>query len=164
MIRKVIVVVLVIVTVGSGTIGVITGSGLFNWSYDWKKGEWQTPHCKSLWVGLGTKRMLAFNFVEFLDERPSSKDKNIQWPGWNYHYRVMQIENLYLQAHTLSISFIIPLVISVLSAVYPTIAFIRGPLRRFRRRRKGLCVKCGYNLTGNTTGICSECGTTIISQ
>ena len=51
----------------------------------------------------------------------------------------------------------------MLSATYPIIAFIRGPLRRYRRRRKGLCVKCGYNLTGNTTGICSECGTTTTS-
>lgn len=45
-----------------------------------------------------------------------------------------------------------------LFASYPTIAFVRGPLRRWRRSRKGLCIKCGYNLTGNTTGICSECG------
>lgn len=43
-------------------------------------------------------------------------------------------------------------------AVYPTIAFINGPYRRYRRRKKGLCLKCGYNLTGNVTGICSECG------
>lgn len=40
----------------------------------------------------------------------------------------------------------------------PTLAFIRGPLRRYRRRRKGLCLKCGYNLTGNTSGRCPECG------
>jgi len=48
--------------------------------------------------------------------------------------------------------------IFILFATYPTIAFIRGPLRRYRRRKRGLCLKCGYNLTGNTTGICSECG------
>jgi len=29
------------------------------------------------------------------------------------------------------------------------------------RRRIGCCKKCGYNLTGNTTGVCSECGTPI---
>ncbi len=45
-----------------------------------------------------------------------------------------------------------------LLATYPTIAFIRGPLRRWRRRRRGLCVACGYDLTGNVTGVCSECG------
>ncbi len=27
-----------------------------------------------------------------------------------------------------------------------------------RRRRSGLCVKCGYNLTGNVSGRCPECG------
>ncbi len=43
-------------------------------------------------------------------------------------------------------------------AAYPTIAFIRGPLRRWRRRRKGLCIRCGYNLEGNVSGVCSECG------
>ena len=41
---------------------------------------------------------------------------------------------------------------------YPFISFVRGPLRRFSRRCRGLCVKCGYNLAGNTTGTCPECG------
>ncbi len=45
--------------------------------------------------------------------------------------------------------------------VYPTIAFIRGPLRRWRRRKRGECLNCGYNLTGNVTGVCSECGTAV---
>jgi hypothetical protein len=49
--------------------------------------------------------------------------------------------------------------LSSLLAVYPAIAFIRGPLRRHRRRRKGLCLKCGYDLTGNVSGVCPECGT-----
>lgn len=40
----------------------------------------------------------------------------------------------------------------------PVLAFIRGPLRRRRRRKKGFCVKCGYNLRGNVSGICPECG------
>jgi hypothetical protein len=43
-------------------------------------------------------------------------------------------------------------------AIYPTIVFIRGPYRRYRRRKKGLCLNCGYNLTGNVSGICPECG------
>ncbi len=47
------------------------------------------------------------------------------------------------------------------STAYPTIALIRGPLRRWRRRRKGLCLKCSYNLTGNESGVCPECGTKI---
>ena len=52
--------------------------------------------------------------------------------------------------------------LSTVLAAYPTIAFIRGPLRRWRRHRKGLCLNCGYNLTGNVTGKCSECGTEVL--
>ncbi|HEV8693840.1 MAG TPA: hypothetical protein VGQ93_06605 [Lysobacter sp.] len=42
---------------------------------------------------------------------------------------------------------------------YPTFALLRGPLRSYRRHRWELCVKCGYSLTGNTSGVCPECGT-----
>lgn len=34
-----------------------------------------------------------------------------------------------------------------------------GPIKRWRRRHNGLCVHCGYNLRGNRTGRCPECGT-----
>lgn len=54
-----------------------------------------------------------------------------------------------------------PLALSGLLATYPTIAFVRGPVRRRRRRRRGLCIRCGYNLTGNVSGVCPECGTEI---
>jgi hypothetical protein len=30
--------------------------------------------------------------------------------------------------------------------------------RRHRRALHGLCLSCGYNLTGNTSGVCPECG------
>ena len=46
----------------------------------------------------------------------------------------------------------------ILFSIYPTIVFFRGPYRRYRRRKKGLCLKCGYNLTGNVSGVCPECG------
>lgn len=47
---------------------------------------------------------------------------------------------------------------SLLLAVWPSLALVRGVRRWRRRRRKGFCVKCGYNLTGNVSGICPECG------
>lgn len=34
-------------------------------------------------------------------------------------------------------------------------------LRQRSQNRSGYCASCGYNLTGNTTGICSECGVTV---
>lgn len=33
--------------------------------------------------------------------------------------------------------------------------------RRGRRIASGLCTACGYNLTGNMSGICPECGTPV---
>lgn len=42
--------------------------------------------------------------------------------------------------------------------VLPAIAGVRGPLRRLRRRRRGECIHCGYNLTGLTEPRCPECG------
>jgi len=36
---------------------------------------------------------------------------------------------------------------------------MRARTREFERRRRGLCVRCGYNLEGNTSGDCPECGT-----
>ncbi len=52
--------------------------------------------------------------------------------------------------------------IAVLFGLYPAIAFIRGPMRRWRRCRKGHCSHCGYDLTGNVSGVCSECNSPVI--
>lgn len=52
----------------------------------------------------------------------------------------------------------------LLFGTYPVVAFIFGPLRRYRRRKRGLCLKCGYNLTGNVSGVCPECGTKVDRQ
>ena len=46
---------------------------------------------------------------------------------------------------------------ALIFTVYPALAFIRGPLRRYRRRKLGLCVTCGYDLRGSSD-LCPECG------
>lgn len=38
-----------------------------------------------------------------------------------------------------------------------TLQMLRA-VRTRRRRKKGLCLECGYNWTGNVSGICPECG------
>ena len=40
----------------------------------------------------------------------------------------------------------------------------RGPLRYWRRLKRGLCVSCGYDLRGTESGVCSECGKEIRVQ
>lgn len=57
------------------------------------------------------------------------------------------------------IAIVLPLwMLFVLFAPWPTIALIRGPVRRWRRRRRGGCLECGYDLTGNESGVSPECG------
>ena len=41
---------------------------------------------------------------------------------------------------------------------YPGIAFVRGPVKRYRRRKRHQCTECGYDRSGNTSGVCPECG------
>jgi len=41
---------------------------------------------------------------------------------------------------------------------------ITANARRRWRIRRGLCEKCAYNLTGNITGVCPECGKPILPQ
>ena len=36
-------------------------------------------------------------------------------------------------------------------------------IQRWSRKRKGLCGACGYDLTGNLSGVCPECATPIFS-
>ena len=39
-----------------------------------------------------------------------------------------------------------------------TLDLVRGPLRRWYRRARNRCVGCTYDLTGNLSGACPECG------
>lgn len=58
--------------------------------------------------------------------------------------------------HRLSMPLWLPFLVL---AAYPTIALFRGPVRSWHRRRWGYCVECRYDLTGNVSGVCPECGT-----
>ena len=46
-----------------------------------------------------------------------------------------------------------------LYAAYPAYALARGSICHRHRLRSGCCITCGYNLTGNVSGRCPECGT-----
>ena len=46
-------------------------------------------------------------------------------------------------------------------AIFPVYWVLWGPQRTLRRRRKGLCTECAYNLAGNVSGVCPECGMAI---
>lgn len=45
----------------------------------------------------------------------------------------------------------------LLFMLYPGVSLLLPMMRRTWRRNRNLCVTCGYNMTGNTSGICPEC-------
>ncbi len=62
------------------------------------------------------------------------------------------------QVATLSIPWIPT---AALFLTYPLCVLVRGLLGLRRRHRCGVCTRCGYDLTGNVSGVCPECGTAI---
>ena len=47
----------------------------------------------------------------------------------------------------------------ILLCAYPCFELLfAGPRRRRHRARHGLCLRCGYDLRGNVSGVCPECG------
>ena len=61
------------------------------------------------------------------------------------------------QGTFLSIHCIVPLMLTTM-LIY---LLLRGPIQRRRYARNNQCVKCGYSVTGNITGVCPECGRVI---
>ena len=54
-----------------------------------------------------------------------------------------------------------PILVSIaLPAILPLI-YVLLRYRRVLRRKNQRCTGCGYNLTGNTSGVCPECGVPI---
>jgi hypothetical protein len=59
--------------------------------------------------------------------------------------------------------FVVLAAASVLESIYIAVYFRRPWPWRWRRQhpRIGFCPNCDYNLTGNVSGVCPECGTTM---
>jgi len=51
----------------------------------------------------------------------------------------------------------------ILTAIAPVV-YVSLLLRALARVRRGICRGCGYNLTGNTSGVCPECGLIVASR
>jgi hypothetical protein len=68
----------------------------------------------------------------------------------------------YLVKYTDKTCIAVPLLLPFLAfSLYPTIVLAKSSRRwrQMRRRKRGLCIACGYDLTGNTSGVCPGCGT-----
>ncbi len=52
----------------------------------------------------------------------------------------------------------LPLWILLVIAAVPVAILIARARRQHQRKVRGWCLRCGYNLTGNTSAVCPECG------
>lgn len=165
MIRKAIIGMLTLAAAGMGMISAVKVPGCSS-GVEQRFGKPEAGPYSSVMVMSG-RGIILITYAKYLEgSRLPRQRQRWRGPGWLFVSTVGWNEPMGrpFRGLTLVVSWTIPVAMSALLATYPTIAVIRGPLRRRRqtlRRRKGLCVTCGYDLTGNVTGICSECGRTI---
>jgi rRNA maturation endonuclease Nob1 len=62
--------------------------------------------------------------------------------------------------HTFIVDFVVIGVAAYVGTLIAERFWLREAIRHLRGRltEMGRCAGCGYNLTGNTTGVCPECG------
>ena len=85
-------------------------------------------------------------------------DKLFVKPGWRgFRYSASR------GGWTLTMSTWMPTLLTS-PLLIPFVILMHGSHRHRRRARAGRCVTCGYNLTGNVSGICPECGEAIPTE
>jgi len=126
---------------------------LYQWKTEWEDG-W-THRYLNVFRGA-----IAVETTSSYDADADTSAINRSFAGFRQHqYRVRVVDSDFKYLYH---GVRIPLyAFFILFAIYPIVAFIRGPLRRRRRRRRNLCPNCGYPTTGNVTGVCPECSSRI---
>jgi len=69
--------------------------------------------------------------------------------------------NLIVRRTGVTVTASLCLAIAVLFYLTPVLKLTRWLYEFITRYRYGLCFKCGFDLTGNISGVCPECGTPI---
>jgi hypothetical protein len=93
-------------------------------------------------------RAYAFGWTSYAEELPGSAPAGAGILGPN---------PIRTYAWSYRTSLPLPVIVAAILA-YPIGAVLIPRFRRWGRRRRGLCVVCSYDLRGNTSGVCPECG------
>lgn len=103
-----------------------------------KLGKWTYSDPQNAPIGRGD-----WNFADVNYSNSTSNDANLQ----------KVIHRVKIAVPTRIIA-----ALGLIFSAYPLVVLIRGPVNRWHRKRHGLCIGCGYDMRGNPTAICSECG------
>jgi hypothetical protein len=104
-------------------------------------------------------RVLALSYSRILSYTQAGLVNNEYGPWAGFYYRGVAVPFNHREGLFSVQTWRLPFwSVALLSLLYPTVTFLCGPYRRHRRRKKGLCLQCGYSLKGNVSGVCPECG------
>lgn len=93
-----------------------------------------------------------FNFHLNLNER--------QHDTTNLERRTNRTSSYYSRYYSIDLPFWMT---TILFALYPLYYLTFHTLRNKLQAHRGFCIQCSYNLTGNESGVCPECGTEILT-
>ncbi len=80
-------------------------------------------------------------------------------PGVKYAFAGLEFESSREGTRCMRDELTVPIWMLIVGfGAYPATVALLAPFRRRRRLRRELCTQCAYDLTGNTSGICPECG------
>jgi hypothetical protein len=77
--------------------------------------------------------------------------------GFRYERSRVYKPRVRIDGRSVTFPYWLPAVCFAFLPALTAVKFWRARARR-RREAEGLCSGCGYNLTGNTSGVCPECG------
>ena len=123
-------------------------------------------HIESGMLNFRYRKFIMPKFVRFLLQNPlngphsywshADADQN---PFWNYGFSMPRRQKRQMTGWLME-DYFVPLWMPLAVASLPTAIF----WYRDRQPRKGHCQSCGYNLTGNESGVCPECATPVPEQ
>jgi hypothetical protein len=95
--------------------------------------------------------------VPFFRKLSDHPDRAWQYPGLAVARWAVRYDNYYYRTKCVFASYWLLSVLAALCPLWRLCQILRP------RYRAGGCAACGYNLTGNVSGICPECGTAVVS-
>jgi hypothetical protein len=121
---------------------------------------------------------LTYQRQDRVPASPGSQRYSRWWDGFGYRYsaRAYDQGEYGIYAHRMHKNIFPVWALFVVFSVFPGVVFTKRKLlpmyrrwvpaahRRWRSCCKGCCKHCGYNLTGNVSGVCPECGQPISSM
>jgi len=88
-------------------------------------------------------------------EPGANRDPDVRLRRCEHWHLSWAMPSTYRKNWSASITYIIPFWLIQATLLIPIFILTRS---RFKSRRPGHCQTCGYDLTGNTSGVCPECG------